>query len=75
MGSPLHSGYPGTPIALLFAGASAFMVVKYAVHAYKVRRRIVVQRSPIDDGRLGFIWAFFMIMALLSIWAHYRAPT
>lgn len=73
MASPLHSGYPGTPVALLFGAVSAFMVVKFAVHAYKVRRGSVVRRNPIDDGRLGIIWAFFLVMAVWAIWAHHAA--
>ena len=73
--SPLHSGYPGTPIALVFAIISAIMVLRFAIEFYKVRRKIITPKNPINDGRIGIIWIFFLIMAILSIWQHYVHST
>ncbi len=68
--SPVHSGYPGTPFVLFCAILSAIMALKFAIHTYKVRRKIIIPKNSIDDGRIGFIWIYFMIMAILAIWQH-----
>ena len=65
----------GTPFMLMVIGSLAFVVVKSALQARKVRRGFAARQDLSDFILMGIVAGIFLLLALLSVWTHYRAPT
>lgn len=72
MSSPLHGRYPGTAVMVLLVFLCLFMIYKYALETYKVRRGIIDRQGNIEEWRIGLVWIIFLIFNLISIWFHYH---
>jgi len=70
--SPLHSGYPGGPLTLMFAGFSALILVR---QIRQVLRAKVTRKDPRAEIFVGIIALYLMLTAVWEVWVHSKGPT
>jgi hypothetical protein len=67
---PVTSGYPGTPVMLVVAGFSAFMLGKAVWLAVKARRDTASRRDWRGYVAWGIGATYLLATAIWAIYAH-----
>jgi hypothetical protein len=73
MSGPIGSEYPGTPVMLVMAGLTTFILAKAGLAAYRRRGDVTGRQNWEAHALLAVIAAVFLVMELWAVWTRNTA--